>query len=161
MHASLGPIRVSQTTGSMIVSLDQNHPVVFSTGTSAPCTGIFKPCWVDTPLGDKYPDPTGQYNPETIFWSHERLHREVFLNYPDRVAAYQSDRDTLEEEFIHGALALRNASPHERAAFSEACFQEAAAAEKDWLELVYQVPEKKSLLHAAAWQRFNKEAGYS
>lgn len=49
MHASLGPIRGSQTTGSMIASLEDGNPLVFTTGTAAPCTGIFKPVWVDTP----------------------------------------------------------------------------------------------------------------
>ncbi|MCJ7734086.1 MAG: C69 family dipeptidase, partial [Anaerolineales bacterium] len=33
MHASLGPIRGSQTTGSMIASLKAGNPLVFTTGT--------------------------------------------------------------------------------------------------------------------------------
>ena len=49
MHANLGPIRVSQTTASLIASLDEDLPLVFATGTSAPCTGIFEPIWVDAP----------------------------------------------------------------------------------------------------------------
>jgi dipeptidase len=149
MHASFGPIRVSQTTGSMIVSLEEGNPLVFTTGTAAPCTGIFKPCWVDAPPRD-----------QATFWSHERLHREVLLNYTDRLASYQSDRDQLEEEFIQGALALSKASIEERRSFSEKCFRQAAEAEDSWLERVRFFPEKKSLLHTAAWKGFNKAAGY-
>ena len=160
MHASFGPIRVSQTTGSMIVSLEEGNPLVFTTGTSAPCTGIFKPCWVDAPSQDQIPLPQDYYDPKTTFWSHERLHREVLLNYTDRLASYQSDRDQLEEEFIQGALALKKVSPEERTAFSEQCFRQAADAEEGWLERVQLLPEKKSLLHTTAWHGYNKEAGY-
>ncbi len=160
MHASFGPIRVSQTTGSMIVSLEEGNPLVFTTGTAAPCTGLFKPYWVDAPPRDQAPLPLDCYDPETTFWSHERLHREVLLNYTDRLASYQPDRDQLEEEFIQGALALSKASIEERTAFSEKCFRQAAEAEDSWLERVRLFPEKKSLLHSAAWRGFNRKAGY-
>jgi len=160
MHASLGPIRVSQTTGSMIVSLEEGNPLVFTTGTAAPCTGIFKPCWVDAPPREQPPFPQGHYDPKTTFWAHERLHREVLLNYTDRLASYQLDRDQLEEEFIQGALALSKASTEERRSFSEKCFRQAAEAEESWLEGVRLLPEKKSFLHSAAWRGFNREAGY-
>ena len=160
MHASFGPIRVSQTTGSMIVSLEERNPLVFTTGTAAPCTGLFKPYWVDAPPRDQAPLPLDCYDPETTFWSHERLHREVLLNYTDRLASYQPDRDQLEEEFIQGALALSKASIEERTDFSEKCFRQAAEAEESWLERVWLFPEKKSLLHTAAWRGFNREAGY-
>jgi dipeptidase len=161
MHASFGPIRVSQATGSMIVSLEEGNPLVFTTGTAAPCTGIFKPCWVDTPPQGQIPLPQDYYDPKTTFWSHERLHREVLLNYTDRLACYQSDRDQLEEVFIQGALELKEASKEERKTFSEKCFQQAAEAEESWLERVRLIPVKKSLLHSVAWRGFNREAGYS
>jgi dipeptidase len=160
MHASLGPIRVSQTTASMIVSLEEGQPLVFATETSAPCTGIFTPCWVDAPPLDQGQFPQGQYDPITIFWSHERLHREALENYPDRIASYQEDRDQLEEEFIQGGLSLSAASREERREFSEACFQKAAEAEEEWLDRVLKIPEKKKMLHAAAWNGFNKAAGF-
>ncbi len=76
MHASLGPIRGSQTTGSMIASLKSGNPFILATGTSAPCTGIFKPVWVDAPL-DIGSTPTSVSDGETLFWAHEELHREV------------------------------------------------------------------------------------
>ena len=160
MHASFGPIRVSQTTGSMIVSLEEGNPLVFTTGTAAPCTGIFKPCWVDAPPQGQIPLPQDYYDPKTTFWSHERLHREVLLNYTDRLASYQPDRDQLEEEFIQGALALSKASIEERTDFSEKCFRQAAEAEESWLERVRLFPEKKSLLHTAAWRGINRKAEY-
>ncbi len=160
MHASLGPIRSSQTTGSMIASLEEGKPMVFVTGTAAPCTGIFKPVWVDAPpdLGSL---PTSKFESETTFWAHEKLHREVLKNYPARAAIFQADRDALETEFIEGALALRGGSVEERKAYSETCFQKAADVEKGWLEQVIKVPVKQKILHSLAWKGFNKKAKYA
>jgi len=159
MHASLGPIRGSQTTGSMIASLEEGKPMVFVTGTAAPCTGIFKPVWVDAPpaLGSL---PTSKFDSETIFWAHEKLHREVLKDYPARAAVFQAERDALEEEFIEGAQALGDESVEERKAYSETCFQKAAAAEKDWLAQVIKIPGKPKFLHSLAWKGFNKKADY-
>ena len=161
MHASLGPIRVSQTTGSMIISLQENNPLIFATGTSAPCTGIFKPIWVDAPPVIRGPDPAGHYDPESLFWSHERLHRKVLGNYSGRLAAYRSERDNLEEDFILGALQLHKSSREQRKKYSEDCFQRAAAASESWLKIAAEIPTKPSPLHAAAWRGFNKAAGFS
>ena len=157
MHASLGPIRVSQTTGSLVAMLDDTSPLIFATGTAAPCTGIFKPFWVDAvpDLGRK---PTDRYHPETLFWSHERLHREVLRNFPDRLASFQKERDTLEQEFTDGAMALQGADLPERKAYSQACLLEAAAAERRWLEGVMKIPPQPVCFHNAAWRGFNKAA---
>lgn len=157
MHASLGPIRVSQTTGSLVALLDDTSPLILATGTAAPCTGIFKPLWVDAPL-DLGKSPTNRYHPETLFWSHERLHRAVLQNFPDRLASYQKERDELEREFIQGALALQGADRPERKAFSQTCLLEAAAAERRWLEGVLKIPPRPVIFHDAAWKGFNKAA---
>jgi len=159
MHASLGPIRGSQTTGSMIASLQADKPLIFVTGTAAPCTGIFKPVWVDAPP-DLGPLPTDTFDQKTIFWAHEELHREVIKNYPARAAAYQTERDALEIEFIEDALALTGRSQEERKAFSEDCFKRAISSEKEWLREVVKIPEKQRLLHSLAWKGFNRKANY-
>ena len=157
MHASLGPIRSSQTTGSMIASLQAEKPLVFATGTAAPCTGIFKPVWVDAPP-DLGPLPTDKFDNKTIFWAHEELHREVIKNYPIREEVFQAKRNALEAEFIEGALALSYGSLEERKIYSETCFQRAAEVEKEWLEQVRKAPQKQRFLHSMAWKGFNNKA---
>jgi secernin len=159
MHASLGPIRGSQTTGSMIASLEEGKPVIFVTGTAAPCTGIFKPVWVDAPPA-LCSLPTSKFDSETTFWAHEKLHREVLKNYPARAAVFQAERDALEAEFIEGAQALRDGSVEERKTYSETCFQKAADVEKGWLKQVINVPVKQRFLHSLAWKGFNQKADY-
>ncbi len=157
MHASLGPIRGSQSTGSLVALLETENPLIFATGTSAPCTGIFKPFWVDVPL-DLGPVPSGQYDPETLYWSHENLHREVIRNFSERIKSYQHERDALEEEFIEGALALQGADRSDRKAYSQACLLKARKAEQRWLEKVRKIPPKSTWLHQAAWKGFNGKA---
>lgn len=158
MHASLGPIRGSQTTGSMIASLRSGNPLIFVTGTAAPCTGIFKPVWVDAPPDLGFP-PTGKFDRANPFWAHEELHREVIRNYPERAVVFQLERDALEEEFIKGALDIHDGSREARKVYSEACFEKAAAAEKKWLDQVKAVPPKRRLFHSLAWSALNKKAG--
>ncbi len=48
MHAAFGPIRGDQSTASFAVYMDKNAPIIFATGTSSPCTSIFKPIWMDS-----------------------------------------------------------------------------------------------------------------
>ena len=159
MHAGHGLFRQDQSVASFIAYLDKT-PLVLATGTSAPCTGIFKPLWVDAPLATHEPGTTAEYDARSLFWLHERLHRAVLQNYEARLATYRDERDALELEFIKGALALADASADERAAFSARVFQQAVIAENTWLERALKVPEKKAsrFFDLRAWQKINKMA---
>ncbi len=160
MHAGFGPIRISQSTASFVVYLDKNRPVIFATGTSAPCTSIFKPFWMDAVSSlNLGPVPTSQTDSSSLFWTHEKLHRATLLNYPERIQTYAADRDEMEKRFLQGALKLSSAAAKERADFSAACFEESARAEAEWLKRVEAVPVRKNMLHASAWNGFNKKAG--
>ncbi|MBI5825678.1 MAG: C69 family dipeptidase [Chloroflexi bacterium] len=160
MHAGFGPIRISQSTASLVVHLDKNNPIIFATGTSAPCTSIFKPFWMDTASSlNLGPVPTSQADSSSIYWTHEKLHRATLLNYPERIQTYAADRDMLEKKFIEGALKLQTSSTKERAEFTNQCLAESAAAEAEWLKRVEKVPAKKNLLHSMAWGGFNRKAG--
>ena len=158
MHASFGPIRGDQSTASMVVYLDEDKPLIFATGTSAPCTSIFKPFWVDTGselnLG---PLPTGQAD-SSHYWIHEKLHRATVLNYPERIKTYAADRDEMEKKFIQGALDLHKASAKERADYTNQCIAESLAAEEEWLKRVEAVPVRNTMLYSMAWNDFNKKA---
>ena len=102
MHAGFGPVRISQSTASLVVHLSEERPTVFATGTSAPCTSIFKPFWVDVPLPDMGPRPTDKFNGDTLFWAHEALHRSILRNPASRMALFAEERDRIEGEFIEG-----------------------------------------------------------
>jgi len=159
-HASFGPIRATQTTGSMVSLLASAQQTHFVTGTSAPCTSIFKPVWVDAGIPHRGPAPGGTYDDNALFWRHERLHRATLRDHATRHALYRDERDALEREFIAGALARASAPREARRAFSEQCFARADAAEAEWLRRVLQnAPRRpRGRLHAHAWKNFDRDA---
>ncbi|MBM3126536.1 MAG: peptidase U34 [Chloroflexi bacterium] len=160
MHAGFGPIRVGQSTASMVVYLNKERPLIFASGTSAPCTGIFKPLWLDAPLPDFGVAPGASFNPESLFWNHERLHRSVLLNYSARLATFAEERDELEGIFVRGAMNLNKSSAKQRGDYAAQCLSESLAAEAEWLKRVEGVaPIRRSLLNRRAWDGFNKKAG--
>lgn len=160
MHAGFGPIRGSQTTGSMVSHLDPVHPTHFFTGTAAPCTGLFKPVWLDNSLPDLGPLPRSTYDAATLFWRHETLHRNVLRDYSTFLKLYQEERDSLEQEYSSKALEFARHTPSERLEFSSHCLAEAEAAEALWLDRVSQakVQNRRNWFYSLAWKKFNRQA---
>lgn len=160
MHAGFGPVRGSQTTGSMVSHLHPSHPTHFFTATAAPCTSLFKPVWLDAGLPDTGPLPTGTYDEATLFWRHEALHRATLRDYALRHPLYASDRDALEQQFTAEALACATAPATNRRAFSNHCFAQANAAEAEWRSRITQTaPQHAPSWHFRhAWNGFNRAA---
>lgn len=166
MHAGFGPVRVSQSVGSMVSHLAPDCQTHWLTGTSAPCTGIFKPVWIDTGLPDLGPAPTGTYDQATLWWRHEALHRAVLRDYATRLAVYREERDRLEADFITEAERLRRPSETsearqaERAALTSRCFAQADEATARWLEIVRATPprQRRPWHYALAWRSFDRQA---
>ena len=82
MHWGFGPFRVSQSVGSLVSHITSKQITHWLTGTSAPCTGIFKPVWIDSGLPFLGKEPTNKFDPESLWWKHEILHRETLMDYP-------------------------------------------------------------------------------
>ncbi len=160
MHASFGPVRTSQSIGSMVSRISAKNSTHWLTGTSAPCTSIFKPVWMGARMPDMGPAPTGEYDSATLFWQHELLHREILRDYPTRIALIQPERDALEARFIEQSAGCIGSVVKQRA-FTAACFAEASACEKGWLERVKAEPVMKAapFYYQRAWKKFNREAG--
>lgn len=98
VHAG-GLVASSQSVASWVSELGPGSVRHFATGTSAPCTGLFKPVDVHEPVFFG-PAPTDQYDPETLFWAHERLHRRVMQNPEALMPLFAGERDALERQFI-------------------------------------------------------------
>ncbi len=163
MHGGFGIIRDSNSAGSLVVHLNKNHPTIFVTGTASPCTSLFKPIWMDTSLPDLGPAPTDEYDPNSLFWRHELLHRATVQDFQHRIATYAAERDALEREFVEGGLVIASAPAENRARFSAECFAKALAIESNWYDQVKQVPAKPKnnwdyWFYSYAWSKFNKEA---
>jgi dipeptidase len=160
MHAAVGPIRINETTGSMVSELGENDQLHWFTGTAAPCTGIFKPVWFKGGLPDLGQIPTGKYDTDSLWWTHEKLHRSVIMDYNHRMGLYRNDRDTLEGNFIQKANAISNLANQEKLAYSQACFDDAKTATIKWMENIDLEPVRKgvSALYKKTREKFDKLA---
>lgn len=162
MHAAEGPRR-SQSVASMVSELRGGRAVHWVTGTSAPCTGIFKPVILEAGLPNHGPAPTDQADAGSLWWRHERLHRALLADFGPGLASFQAERDALETDFrdrVDAALAA-DLPPSALREVTEACWREAAQAEARWTAAL--PPPKRSpsnAAHGRSWARLNHVAGF-
>jgi hypothetical protein len=139
------------------------------TGTSSPDTSIFKPVFFGpgfegAALPDFGPAPTDRFDPATLWWRHERLHRAVLQDYGPRLAAFADERDRLEAGFIARveALIARGGGAEEAGRLSRAIWAEAAEAEDRWLARVRAIPVRPgksgSPLYRTHWRKLARLA---
>jgi dipeptidase len=158
-HAGFGPVRVSQSVGSMVAHLVPDEPPsVWVTGTSAPCTSVFKPVWFDGGLPDLGPTPTGTYDSAALWWRHEDLHRASLAHYPDAIATYATERDRMEADLLERADKARAGSSEDRATLTTQAFAEADAAERRWLAQLPAGRRPTRGLYGRAWAGFDRAA---
>ena len=148
----------TQSTGSLVAHLKTDLHTYWATGTSAPCTGIFKPVWFGpSPLPDIGTTPEGTFDPNALWWHHERLHRSVLLDYPARIKAYREERDALEGEFLDKAACV---GPDERSELSRWAFTQARDATDRWTGQVRGLPiqGRARWNYRRYWRRQNRRA---
>lgn len=161
MHAAQGPLR-SQSVASMVSAFQGNHAVHWVTGTSAPCTSIFKPVFLDAGLPAQGAIPGDKDDATSLWWRHEQLHRGLLGDFNAGLAGYLAERDALEASFcarVDAALA-RNATPAQRLALSEACWREADASGQRWLQTLAPGGRVDDISYRRSWARLNQVAGF-
>jgi len=72
-----GPVASGQTTAWWVSDL-RGVPHHWATGTSAPCTSVFKPVGIGDPVG-LGPTPTDVLGGRSPWWRHEPLHRSTMV----------------------------------------------------------------------------------
>ena len=170
MHAANDLIRYSQTTGSLVAHLGREGQTHWVTGTSAPCTSVFKPLYLNgMPLPDTGPLPEGAYDERALWWRHERLHRAILRDYSPRQGAYREDADALEEEFLAEDRALSAGSSHleplelakSQAELSQHCFRRASEALREWTARARSVRPTRQLpwLYRSYWRKQERQSG--
>ena len=169
IHASLGPLRPSQSTGAMVAHLAPDLPTYWLTGTSSTCTSIFKPVYLGgAGLPDLGREPGGTYDADSLWWTHEQLHRAVIRDYATRLPVYREERDALEETFLAEAAEMykqyHSMDEQERAgplaAFAADSFRRAAEATARWTRAVASTPvqNRQSVLFSWAWNILDRQA---
>jgi len=157
-HAGWGPARRdTQTTGSIIVHLKKEDQTIWVTGTSAPCTSLFKPVWLKTGIPGIGPAPASTYDPHSLWWNHERLHRLTIENYAEYIPLYNNRRNEVQEEFFSRA---DNTDSSCRRPLTESCFSIHTECIDRWIEKIKTSYRRKKRFspHSIAWKKFNKEA---
>jgi dipeptidase len=102
MHAG-GLVAASQTTASWVSELRPGGARHFATATAAPCLAVFKPVRVGEPL-ELGPAPSDRFDPRTLWWRQERLHRTLIADPEPLAAEYARERDALETQIAAEGL---------------------------------------------------------
>jgi secernin len=98
-HAG-GLVTSTQSTASWVADLRVGaargrHWV---TGTSAPCTGLFRPITVDEPLPE---DSVGnRFDEGSAWWRHELVHRVALRDHAAALEVYRDERDAVERDWL-------------------------------------------------------------
>ena len=160
-HAAWGPVRISQTVGSLASRLTPGRSSHFVTGTAAPCTSVFKPIWIDTP-GALPDQPAGKaYDGQSLFWRHERLHRRVLRNYPESMRVIAPARDELEAGLLEQALGAAGAERAVREQIAKQAFDQGDKFIAESLAALHGQSKAggSGFLCAQAWRKWNRAAG--
>ena len=160
MHAGYGPARGSQSVGSMISQISEKNNLHWLTGTSAPCTGIFKPFWFDTTLPAVIGEPKGEYDPDSLFWQHELLHREILKGYSSRIKIVKEDLELLQTRILEEATKLSSASQEEREKLVRRSFEDSLELDKKLYKKLQKSSPGRSLRipYSLSWNGYNQEA---
>lgn len=114
------------TTASMVVSLESERTVVWTTGSSAPCVSLFKP-WL---FGSKMTLPVaapGDKAGEQYWLEAEHFRRSLLGKQLPR--EFYAQRDEIQQRWLEEATRTADA---DFPAFSRACLEEEAAFYRNW-----------------------------
>eukprot|EP01102_Stenamoeba_stenopodia_P010753 TRINITY_DN3267_c0_g1_i2.p1 TRINITY_DN3267_c0_g1~~TRINITY_DN3267_c0_g1_i2.p1 ORF type:complete len:606 (-),score=110.96 TRINITY_DN3267_c0_g1_i2:14-1831(-) len=160
MHATWGPVRISQTTNSLIVHLHKPHRTRFvpcwTTASANPCLSIFKPLFVSPLPYDISPPALTNTNNNAIhydssshWWRWETFNRIALtlLAINSRSSSFRGDgesdfsqmneeRSSIEKRFVSNLTDLiqSNSTIDHLLEFSRCSFIESEATRKRWTQ---------------------------
>lgn len=160
MHAGAADC-TAQTVGSMVSELRSGESVHWVTGTSAPCTAIFKPLFIDVSVPMHGGALTDRFDPQTLWWRHERLYRAALLGgLEEFISKIRPERDSIEERF-HARImdVMSGGSNADRAQVVTSCWKEAIEAEDAWYAQMNARPLPREVTQLAEWVRMSELCG--
>lgn len=161
IHAGPQEHRWWQADGVMVTDVGQPGALIWVTGTSGNCVSIFKPVFLGLDLPDIGPTPTERFDPRSLWWKHELLHRRAMADFDHLVPEIRKDFEVLEDDFLAQSESVRRGTPEEKRDFMEYCFKHSMDCTESWIarlrtrtDLKFKQPAYRSM-----WQRLNAEAG--
>ena len=164
VHKGFGPIRASQTVASLVCRLNPEGDTYFATGTSAPCISTFKPVWLDSGLPDSLvTQPDDTYDPESLWWQHELLHREILKDFNHRKKMIEAGRDQVENEWLEELENLDRSDTKTRKAKTKEILQKEKELTDKWMQRMQQeeITRKNAFYYDWEWRKNNREAKIS
>ena len=161
IHAGPQENRWWQADGVMITEVGPDDMLIWLTGTSGNCVSIFKPVFLGMELPDIGPVPTEHFDPRSLWWKHELLHRRAMADFDNLVPEIRRDFDALEAEFLAESESVRRGTSEEKRDFMEYAFQRAMNATNAWIARLRKRTDLKFLdpAYRGMWQKLNAEAG--
>jgi dipeptidase len=148
----------TQSTGSLVAQLAPDTHTFWATGTAAPCTATFKPIRLGRQaLPDLGPEPGATFNPASLWWQHEALHRGILANFTGGLDAVREKQQALEDKWI--GLAART-NPEDFFDLTREAFRQAAALRSDLIDQVKSTGDSKGTgwLYRSYWAKQNRAA---
>ena len=148
-----------QTTGSFIAHLKKNQKTFWGTGSSAPCTSIFKPIWFDGKVLPIYNEKlSGKFNSKYYWWRHELLHRKVLRDFSNRLNCFNQERDEIEFNLIKNTICNHLDNTYK---ITRSVFQMSDEKMQEWMDKIKQLPieNKSKFIYRNYWNKQNKKAG--
>jgi dipeptidase len=156
MHAADGR-RGGQSVASLVSDLRPQGAVHWVTGSSAPCTSILKPVFIEDGLPEHGAQPGDLFDAETLWWRHEALHRAMLGDDVARIGFAEEARAL--EAAIRARIEplIGQPGPARRAAVGQ-CWSDAAAMEQRRLGRIHPT-RKLRPAYRASWTRHDRLAG--
>ena len=161
VHAGPQENRWWQADGVMVTDVSESGILIWVTGTSGNCVSIFKPVFMGIDLPEIGPIPTEHFDPKSLWWKHELLHRRAMADFDNLVPEIRKDFDALELEFVAESESVKKGALEEKRDFMNYCFQKSMQATEAWIgrlrartDLTFKDPA-----YRAMWQKLNAEAG--
>jgi dipeptidase len=160
LHAG-ADVRRAQTVGSMVSQLSDRYAVHWVTATAAPCISIFKPVVVGVPLPAQGPALGDRFDPQTLWWRHERLHRAALVSdFGKFLHNIRPERDQLETQFQRRiAEVLKGGDTVEVARAVSECWRAALDMEERWDAQIPTGESGQAAPYLSAWAQMNELAG--
>ncbi len=161
VHAGPQENRWWQADGVMITDAGSHGVMAWVTATSGNCVSIFKPVFLGMDLPDLGPYPRETFDPRSLWWKHELLHRRAMADFDTLVPEIRQDFDILEDEFLQQAETVKKGTQGEKAEFMENCFQKALRATETWIARLQKRRDLKftDKPYREMWAKLNAEAG--